>query len=88
MSLAWRELHLGTWSARRLALAWGLHCVVSPDARDVDDMVDRACAVAYEEKFARPGQRLITLAGIPFGTPGATNLLRVAYVSDDGRGGS
>ncbi|MEW5424639.1 pyruvate kinase [Amorphus sp. 3PC139-8] len=75
-------------TARRLALTWGLHCVVSPDARDVDDMVDRACAVAYAEQFARPGQRLITIAGIPFGTPGATNLLRIAYVSDDGRGGS
>jgi pyruvate kinase len=75
-------------TARRLALAWGLHCVVSPDARDVDDMVDRACSVAYQEKFSRPGQRLITLAGIPFGTPGATNLLRVAYVNDDGRGGT
>jgi len=75
-------------TARRLALVWGLPCVVSPDARDVDDMVDRACAVAFQEKFARPGQRLITLAGIPFGTPGATNLLRVAYVSDDGRGGA
>ncbi|MGX1100471.1 pyruvate kinase [Amorphus sp. MBR-141] len=75
-------------TARRLALAWGLHCVVSPDAKDVDDMVDRACTVAYQEKFSRPGQRLITLAGIPFGTPGATNLLRVAYVNDDGRGGT
>ncbi|MGX1308006.1 pyruvate kinase [Amorphus suaedae] len=75
-------------TARRLALAWGLHCVVSPDAHDVDDMVDRACSVAYQEKFSRPGQRLITLAGIPFGTPGATNLLRVAYVNDDGRGGT
>lgn len=75
-------------TARRLALAWGLHCVVSPDAKDVDDMVDRACSVAYQEKFSRPGQRLITLAGIPFGTPGATNLLRVAYVNDDGRGGT
>ncbi|MDQ0316810.1 pyruvate kinase [Amorphus orientalis] len=75
-------------TARRLALAWGLHCVVSPDARDVDDMVDRACSVAFAEKFARPGQRLLTIAGSPFGTPGATNLLRVAYVSDDGRGGT
>lgn len=75
-------------TARRLALAWGLHCVVSPDARDVDDMVDKACAVGFAEKFARAGQRLIIIAGIPFGTPGATNLLRVAYVSDDGRSGS
>ncbi len=35
-------------TARRLALAWGLHCVVTEDARDLDDMVDRACRIACQ----------------------------------------
>jgi len=74
-------------TARRLALAWGLHCVVSDDARDENDMVNRACRISYEEDFARPGQRIITTAGVPFGTPGATNMLRIAFVGSDGRGG-
>jgi len=72
-------------TARRLALAWGLHCVVSEDAANEDDMVDRACHVAHEEGFAKPGQRVIVTAGVPFGTPGTTNMLRIAFVGSDGR---
>jgi pyruvate kinase len=75
-------------TARRLALVWGLHCVVTPDATDIDDMVNRACAIAYKEGFAKPGERLIISAGIPFGTPGSTNMLRIAYVSPDGLHGA
>src|SRR5690606_15377896 len=73
-------------TARRLSLVWGTHCVVSEDASDLDDMVDRACRIAYEEKFAKPGDRVIISAGVPLGTPGATNLLRIAYVGTDGFG--
>jgi pyruvate kinase len=69
-------------TGRRLAVVWGVHCVVTEDARDVDDMVDRACRIAFKEGFARPGQRVIVVAGVPFGTPGATNMLRIAYVGD------
>jgi len=69
-------------TARRLAIVWGLHCVVSEDAHSQDDMVDRACRIAGQENFARPGQRIIITAGVPFGTPGATNLMRLAFVGD------
>ena len=71
-------------TARRLSLAWGLHCVVTEDARNQDDMVDRACRIAFQEQFARPGDRVIITAGVPFRTPGATNMLRIAYVGSDG----
>ncbi|AQX31383.1 pyruvate kinase [Bartonella schoenbuchensis] len=65
-------------TARRLALVWGLHCVVSEDAHDLDDMVHRAAAIAFQEGFCQAGDRFIVIAGVPFGTPGATNLLRIA----------
>jgi pyruvate kinase len=74
-------------TARRLSMTWGLHCVVTEDARDVDEMVDRACAIAFNEGFAAPGQRIIITAGVPFGTPGATNLLRIAFIGPDGKSG-
>lgn len=74
-------------TARRLSLVWGTHCVVTPDAVDLDDMVDRACRIAFQEKFARPGDRVIITAGVPLRTPGATNMLRIAYVASDGLGG-
>jgi pyruvate kinase len=67
-------------TGRRLAAVWGVHCVVTEDARDQDDMVDRACRIAFKEGFAKSGQRVIVVAGVPFGTPGATNMLRIAYV--------
>jgi pyruvate kinase len=67
-------------TARRLSLVWGIHCVVAQDARDQDDMVERACRIAFREGFAKAGQRVIIVAGVPLGTPGATNMLRIAYV--------
>ena len=67
-------------TGRRLAIAWGLHCVVTEDAHDFEDMVERACKFAFREGFATTGQRIVVTAGVPLGTPGATNLLRVAFV--------
>jgi pyruvate kinase len=66
---------------RRLALVWGLHCVVTPDATTLEEMVDRATSIARNEGFADVGQRIIITAGVPLGTPGATNLLRIAHVA-------
>ncbi|RCS23668.1 pyruvate kinase [Phyllobacterium salinisoli] len=71
-------------TARKLSLVWGLHCVVTEDARDLDDMVDRACNIAFREEFAKPGDRVIITAGVPLRTPGATNMLRIAYIGTDG----
>ncbi|MDJ1158301.1 pyruvate kinase [Chelatococcus sp. SYSU_G07232] len=71
-------------TARRLALVWGVHAIVTEDARDVDDMATRACQQAYRDDFAKPGQRIIIVAGVPFGTPGATNMVRVAFVNSEG----
>ncbi len=70
-------------TGRKLAVVWGVHCVVTEDAHDQDDMVDRACHIAVREGFAKPGQRVIVVAGVPLGTPGATNMLRIAYAGAD-----
>jgi pyruvate kinase len=74
-------------TARRLSLLWGTHCVTSDDATDLDDVVNRACRIASREGFARPGDRIIITAGVPLRTPGATNMLRIAYVGAEGQGG-
>ncbi|MEF2551227.1 pyruvate kinase [Aurantimonas sp. A2-1-M11] len=71
-------------TARRLSLVWGLHCVVTEDAQDLEDMVDRACRLAVEQGYAKSGERLIVTAGVPLRTPGATNMLRIAYIGSDG----
>ncbi len=71
-------------TARRLSLVWGLHCVVTEDAHDLDDVVNRACNIAYKEEFAKPGDRVIITVGVPLRTPGNTNMLRIAYIGMDG----
>ncbi|HZS63736.1 MAG TPA: pyruvate kinase [Xanthobacteraceae bacterium] len=73
-------------TGRRLSLVWGVHCVVAQDARDQDDMVERACRIAFREGFAKAGQRVIIVAGVPLGTPGATNMLRIAFVGAENTG--
>lgn len=65
-------------AARRLALLWGTHSVVSPEITTYDEMVDHAKAHALEEGFAKPGERIVIIAGIPFGRQGTTNNIRVA----------
>ncbi|MDX0718473.1 pyruvate kinase [Sinorhizobium medicae] len=72
-------------TARRLSVVWGLHCVVTEDATDLDDMVNRACRIVSTEGFGKPGDRVIVTAGVPLGTPGATNMLRIAYIGSDGQ---
>jgi pyruvate kinase len=67
-------------TACRLAVVWGVHAVVTEDAHDVDDMAMRASENAQTEGFATSGERIIIVAGVPFGTPGATNMVRIAYV--------
>ena len=70
-------------AARKLSVAWGVHCVVADDARDQDDMVERACRLAFRDGFAKAGRRVIIVAGLPLGTPGATNMIRIAFVGGD-----
>ncbi len=72
-------------TARRLSVCWGLHCVVTHDATDLDDMVNRACRIVAEEQFGKAGDRIIISAGVPLGTPGATNMVRIAYIGADGQ---
>jgi pyruvate kinase len=70
-------------AGRKLAVVWGVHCVVAEDAHDQDDMVQRACRIAFKDGFAKSGQRIIIVAGVPLGTPGATNMVRIAYVGSE-----
>ncbi|MFN4284071.1 MAG: pyruvate kinase [Alphaproteobacteria bacterium] len=67
-------------TARKLALVWGVHPVHTADVRNFATMVEKAARIALSEGFAKNGQRLIVTAGVPFGTPGGTNVLRIVKV--------
>jgi pyruvate kinase len=65
-------------SARRLAVVWGVHPLLTQEPHSMGDMVSKALRAAQQEGFATPGQEVVVTAGVPFGTPGTTNALRVA----------
>ncbi|MDX1581325.1 MAG: pyruvate kinase, partial [Alphaproteobacteria bacterium] len=70
-------------TARRLALCWGLHCVHGEDAENFSEMVSKARLVSLREGMGQPGDYIIITAGVPFGTPGRTNILRIAKIETD-----
>ncbi len=67
-------------TARRLTLVWGVTAIEIEDAQDIDDMVSKAKAQAKKEGIAKTRDRIVVTAGIPFGAPGKTNLMRIARV--------
>jgi pyruvate kinase len=68
-------------TARRLALLWGCFNVRSDDVVSYTQMVDEAVARAKSTDFAKPGDMIVIVAGVPFGAAGTTNNLRVAIVT-------
>jgi pyruvate kinase len=54
-------------TGRKLSVVWGVHCVVAEDARDQDYMVVRAGSIVFRDGFAKAGQRVIIVAGVPLG---------------------
>lgn len=66
-------------TARRLALVWGLEPRLGRQPNTLEDVTEDAVRHAVDAGLAQPGQRVLILAGTPFGAPGAANLLRLAH---------
>jgi len=69
-------------TARRLALSYAVRAVITSDVHSFSQMVEKAVRLARATGVAEPGQRLVVTAGVPFGTPGNTNTLRIAWVGE------
>jgi pyruvate kinase len=69
-------------TARRMGLCWGVHAVHTEDVNNFTEMVSKACRLAKHDGFGTTGQRIVVTAGVPFGTPGNTNVLRIAWIED------
>lgn len=67
-------------TARKLSLFWGVHCMQVRDPISFNDMVELAFEAVLSDGFANLNDRLVIIAGVPFGTSGATNVMRVARV--------
>ena len=70
-------------TARRMQILWGTHCVYTSNVTSFRATVEAACRIAAREGLAVNGDRLVITAGVPFGTPGTTNTLRIATVGED-----
>lgn len=68
-------------TARRVGLLWGAHAVVTRDVSSFEEMIEKAKRMALRHKLGEAGSRLIVCAGVPFGTPGSTNLLHVVRLT-------
>jgi pyruvate kinase len=74
--------HMQT-TARRLGLLWGVHAVHTRDVASFEEMVEKAKRMALRNRIAKGGDRLIIMAGVPFGTPGSTNVIHVVQLVGD-----
>ncbi len=70
-------------TARRLGLLWGTHAVHTRDVESFEDMVAKAKRMVLRHNIAKAGDRVIVMAGVPFKTPGSTNVLHVVRIVGD-----
>jgi pyruvate kinase len=66
-------------TARMLSLVWGVYPIHTADASSVERMLDDVYQAAQEAGFTQPERPFVIVAGMPFGTPGSTNLMRIAW---------
>jgi pyruvate kinase len=64
-------------TARRLGLLWGAYAVRTRDVSNFEEMVAKAKRMVLRHSVARAGDRIVIMAGVPFGMPGSTNMLHV-----------
>jgi pyruvate kinase len=70
-------------TARRMGLLWGVHAVHTRDVGSFEEMVEKARRMALRHKLAEGGDRLVLMAGVPFGTTGSTNVIHVVRLIGD-----
>ena len=71
-------------TTRRMQLYWGVNsCYSNEDAQNAQEMVKIACTVVKNKKLVHPGDNVVISAGVPFGSAGTTNLLRLAEIIAD-----
>ena len=65
-------------TARRLALHWGTHCVMTGELERFKQAVVNAARAARARGYADEHDQIVVTAGVPFNQSGTTNILRVA----------
>ncbi len=67
---------------RRLLLQWGVCPIMGPSSQDSDQMVTNSVASALFSNLVKDGDLVVITAGVPVGTTGTTNMIRVHSVGN------
>jgi pyruvate kinase len=70
-------------TARRSGLLWGAYPIHTKDVGSFEEMVAKSKRMALRHGLAVAGDRVIIIGGVPFGTPGSTNVLHVVRIVGD-----
>ena len=65
---------------RGLMINWGVQPYVVDEMKNTDKMFDLAAKKAVDLGFAKKGDKIIIVAGVPLGVPGATNMMRIKTI--------
>ncbi len=68
----------------RMALVWGVIPVSVREFTTIDDMLRIVVRAAHDAHLVEPGNRIIIIAGVPFGVAGQTNFLKIHVVGESG----
>ena len=66
--------------ARQSCLIWGVHSIINEEKVPEAKIAEVSEKIAIREKIAKKNDKLIITAGIPFGTIGSTNSIRVIKI--------
>ena len=64
-------------NAHKLALSFGCYPMVVPTLKNVEEIMETVRKITAESKLAKPGDKVIIVAGMPFGTSRETNFILV-----------
>jgi pyruvate kinase len=69
---------------RRMALVWGVVPLHVEEFSTIDEMVSITIRAAHDKGLVQRGDRLVIIAGVPFGVDGQTNLIKIHTVGEEG----
>jgi pyruvate kinase len=70
-------------TARQMGLAWGVHAVITRDVHNFEEMVAKSRRMALRTGLGKAGDAIVLIAGVPFSTPGTTNVAHVVHLTGD-----
>jgi pyruvate kinase len=69
---------------RRMALIWGVTPLLVSEFSTIDEMLSITIRAAHDKKLVHLGDKLVIIAGVPFGVKGQTNLIKKHTVGEAG----